>query len=451
MSTLELPKGGGGLGIRTVHLFNKALLAKQAVKIHNSSHSLISQVYCAKYKASPVNMVLNKTKLSRASWGFRGLCRAIQDYSEGFVKIIGDGSETNILDDKWLKGDRIKTKSGINLEVIGIRKVKDLMNTDQKTWNTVLIWKTFLPESSIRILTTYIPNESLQDYFAWSESKSGSMRVKDVYAYYLTQTGCLQTSQENRHFWSKFWASDLRPKWKLFLWRILQKALATNSNLIKRNIPVQERCHLCHRYREDENHLFRDCDISSRIWSSSTLGIKTFSSKCIPLGEWIKNFLRLFWKEDGLQSERAREFVVTLWSIWTHRNNIVFRDLFEDPACIIQRKHALLREYEESNKIKVAHPNKTPSFTKSQQAPSYSLNDTRQQDTCIILVDGAWKRHKQKHPRAGIGWSAYMNGIKIFEGNAAVMASSSLQTEAYAVYKGMCEVKDLCPRLKCNY
>lgn len=56
-----------------------------------------------------------------------------------------------------------------------------------------------------------------------------------------------------------------------------------------------------------------------------------------------------------------------------------------------------------------------------------------------MLVDGAWKRHKNKHPRAGVGWSAYVNKVKAFEGNAMVMALSSLQAEAYAVYKGLCE------------
>ena len=138
-ATLELPKGGGGLGIRNVHLFNKALLAKQAVRIHNSTQSLISQVYCAKYKNSPVNMVLQKIKLGRVSWGFRGLCRLIQDCFEGFVKLIGDGSNTSILEDKWLKGDIIRLKSGINLEAIGLRQVKDLMNSTQKKWNNPLI------------------------------------------------------------------------------------------------------------------------------------------------------------------------------------------------------------------------------------------------------------------------------------------------------------------------
>lgn len=108
-------------------------------------------------------------------------------------------------------------------------------------YNTHL--ESLLAGYSIRILSTYIPKESFQDHFTWSESKSGSLRVKDFYAHYLLHRGNLESPQRNRPFWSKLWASDLNPKWKFFLWRLLQKALATNSNLIKRNIPVQDRCY----------------------------------------------------------------------------------------------------------------------------------------------------------------------------------------------------------------
>ncbi|XP_048490024.1 uncharacterized protein LOC125491986 [Beta vulgaris subsp. vulgaris] len=226
------------------------------------------------------------------------------------------------------------------------------MVANQKTWNPDLIWKMFMPESSIRIHTTYIPQENLQDYFAWSESKHGAFRVKDAYAFLLGQRGNLETSHTKRKFWSKLWASDLRPKWKIFIWRLLQKALATNCNLAKRNIPVSVNCNICHQFPEDERHLFRDCEISSRIWSSSALGIKTQSSEYIPIDEWIRNFFQLFWREDGIKSERVREFVVTLWSIWLHRNNVVFRNLFENPSVILQRKNTLLEEFDESNRIK---------------------------------------------------------------------------------------------------
>ena len=67
---------------------------------------------------------------------------------------------------------------------------------------------------------------------------------------------------------------------------------------------------------------------------------------------------------------------------------------------------------------------------------SESLTNRPNED-CIVLVDGAWKRHKQKHPRAGIGWSAHVNNNKAFEGNAAVFSLSPLQTEAHAILRGL--------------
>ncbi|XP_048491411.2 uncharacterized protein LOC125492741 [Beta vulgaris subsp. vulgaris] len=226
------------------------------------------------------------------------------------------------------------------------------MVTNQKKWNSELIWKLFMPESSIRILTTYIPKEHIQDYFAWSESKHGDFRVKDAYAFLLGLRGGLESSCNKRKFWSKLWASDLRPKWKIFIWRLLQKALATNCNLAKRNIPISVNCSICHQFPEDERHLFRDCDISSRIWSASALGINTRSSEYIPIEDWIRNFLQLFWREDGVKSERVREFVTTLWSIWLYRNNVEFKSLFEHPSVILQKKNILLEEFDESNRIK---------------------------------------------------------------------------------------------------
>ncbi|XP_048494745.1 uncharacterized protein LOC125494904 [Beta vulgaris subsp. vulgaris] len=406
-STLELPKSSGGLGIRNVHLFNKALLAKQAVRIHNSSHSLIAHL-------------------------------AVQDCEGGFTKIIGDGSDTKILEDKWVTGEPIKLKTGIQLQERGIRTVKDLFVVNQKRWNSELIWKLFVPESSTRILTTYIPKEHIQDYYAWSESRHGDFRVKDAYVFLLGLRGGPQSNCSHRRFWSKLWASDLRPKWKIFIWRLLQNSLAVNCNLAKRNIPISVNCSICHQFPEDEKHLFRDCDTSSRIWSASVLGINTRSSVYIPLGDWIRNFLHLFWREDGLNSERVREFVTTLWSIWLYRNNIVFNNLTEHPMAIFQKKKILLEEFDESGKI-TRKQLKRGSIASDSYQPDSPLFRIVQSNVCSVLVDGAWKRHKLNYPRAGIGWTAYMNGYKIFEGNDKVLASSSLQAEALAVYRGLHE------------
>ncbi|XP_048490880.1 uncharacterized protein LOC125492441 [Beta vulgaris subsp. vulgaris] len=386
----ELPKGGGGLGIRNVHLFNKAILAKQAIRIHNSDQSLISQVFIAKYKSSPINIVLQNKKLGRVSWGFRGLCRAMQDCRDGFTKQIGNGADTSIEFDKWLREGPVAVRSGLNLSNMGIHKVKDLMKSPQKTWNSPLIWRCFSSESAIRILSTHVPNEDQQDRYVWSESKSGVPKVKDVYAFFLKSKGALNIPQEDRQFWNRLWASDLKPKWKFFMWRLLNKALPTSSNLLKRNIQVQEVCPI------------------------------------------------LFWKEDGIKSPRTAEFTTTLWAIWLHRNNIVFRNEAVNPLAIVEIKTLLLKELEESSRIKERNSSLSPINAKI-EGQEHNLLDNHHNDVCVILVDGAWKRRKQNHPRAGIGWSAHVNNNKIFEGNDVVFAISSLQTEAHAIMRGLRE------------
>lgn len=186
------------------------------------------------------------------------------------------------------------------------------MNQHQKSWNIPLIREIFDHDSATRILSTHIPTENLQDGYRWSASTSGLLKVKEVYAHYLLLKGQLNASQDGRKFWNKLWASDLRPKWKFFIWRVLTNAIATNSNLIKRNIPVQGRCYLCKSHQEDTSHLFRDCELTKRVWACSSLGIQTQSTNYIPIDDWIKNFLMLFWKRDEVKSERVRDFILTL-------------------------------------------------------------------------------------------------------------------------------------------
>ena len=181
---------------------------------------------------------------------------------------------------------------------------------------------------------------------------------------------------------------------ELFIWRPLHKALALKSNLIRRNFPLQEECYFCKQHMEDENHLFRDCDLASRIWSSSSLGIRTSSNQIIPFKEWTKNFLQFFWKKEGVTSARVKEFVATLWSIWIYRNNIVFRNLYEDPSTILKRKDDLIRECVESNRIKKLYHPKAPSSEDDQRNISISQEESSQQGVCVILVDGAWKRNR---------------------------------------------------------
>ncbi|XP_010684738.2 uncharacterized protein LOC104899272 [Beta vulgaris subsp. vulgaris] len=130
---------------------------------------------------------------------------------------------------------------------------------------------------------------------------------------------------------------DIFPKWKLFLWKILNHALPTADNLVKRKIrEVNPICCLCKTQEETATHLFRDCTISQRIWSSS-MGISATQGTHLLISEWIKNFLNLFKKKKkDIGEDIEIDFISTIWGIWIHRNEVIFKGSSPNPGRIME-------------------------------------------------------------------------------------------------------------------
>ncbi|KAL2903385.1 hypothetical protein RDABS01_002095 [Bienertia sinuspersici] len=77
-------------------------------------------------------------------------------------------------------------------------------------------------------------------------------------------------------------------RWRMFCWKLGHDILPTKKNLMKRKITQSNTCVIC---REDESasHLFLYCEVSRRIWSCSSLGIKVSESPRIEVSKWFKN------------------------------------------------------------------------------------------------------------------------------------------------------------------
>ena len=168
-------------------------------------------------------------------------------------------------------------------------------------------------------------------------------------------------------------------------------------------------------HMKNEHHLFRDCAVSAQVWACSSLGMKVCSNPSTPIGERIQNFLKLFCEEDSGMSERTKDFIATLSAIWLHRNNVVFRNSDENPVSIQSCKEALLKDYIEGTKLTESHIIPSHLGTNN-RIEVYLTSSPCQWEICKIPVYGAWKRYKQQLPRAGIGWSAFINDIQAFAG-----------------------------------
>ena len=354
---IELPKGMGGLGVRNVHAYNVALMAKQAVRIHEKKDTLIAKILVSKYRGSPVSYGLKGTKIAGASWGFQGLCKAISRCRGGFSKVIINGRGTRILEDKWVEGPPLQLKSGITLSSRNLTIVADLICTDLRSWNAPLILDVFKLDSASRILGIYLPNNAgREDEVFWSRNSTGRISAKDAYSLLISDSKNSEAHTKGKAFWSHLWSMKIKPKWKVFLWRILNKALAVQSNLEKRGIMIMEKCSFCQNSVENEDHLFRDCAVINRVWLASHLGIQVRGSEYIPLASWVSNFLKKFWKEEGKMSEGGLWFCAILWAVWTQRNHIIFRGANPNPCQILRLAEQMFyeekRRWEVENKMK---------------------------------------------------------------------------------------------------
>ncbi|XP_056698571.1 uncharacterized protein [Spinacia oleracea] len=422
---LELPKGLGGVGLRNVETYNKASLAKQAFRIQNTPSLLISRVMKAAYKNSPVEAILNKDIHCRASWGFRGLCKSVQEISTSVGRVIHRG-DIDIRQDIWLPSKKVSFKNREVERGSGVVKVKDLFHPQEKKWNSQLIWATFSPNTAREILSMHISQEDKDDQVCWIDNKMGQPTVKSIYNQLILEKCPRQISISESKFWKRLWKSDMMPKWKIFIWKIMIRAVAIKSNLQKRGMRVDG----------------RDCSMSNHIWKASSLGINAGVNQHIDIREWIKNFMCLFWNEDGSHSSRVLMFVATLWSIWLHRNEFFFRNTEPNPSNILQ-----LVEKHVKKAMEVVKKNRRPECKHQYQTireKVVEIKGCHDRGTTSLIIVGSWKKNRKKdYGDAAIGWKIMDNNSLVAQDGQKVKALDPCQAEMKAILFAMQRVDQL--------
>jgi hypothetical protein len=138
------PKFEGGLGFRDMHLFNKAMLAKQVWRLKTNPTSLLGQ--CLKAKYFPNSDIFKAQQGGQSSYAWQSIYQAIDTIRRGSCWKIGNGQSINIWEDNWLawqNGFKTLTPNNGNNN---ITKVCDIMiDQPYRGWNLRLIDSVFLP------------------------------------------------------------------------------------------------------------------------------------------------------------------------------------------------------------------------------------------------------------------------------------------------------------------
>jgi hypothetical protein len=97
---LTLPKSYGGMGFRDVKIFNLSMLGKQGWRLMMNPNSLCASVLKGKYFPQEDFMTVGKKNNPSHTW--RAILAGRKVLELGLIKRIGDGTSTNIWNDKWI-------------------------------------------------------------------------------------------------------------------------------------------------------------------------------------------------------------------------------------------------------------------------------------------------------------------------------------------------------------
>lgn len=158
-------------------------------------------------------------------------------------------------------------------------------------------------------LSSFEPSAERTDEWSYIWGSS-SFSSKQAYAQLL---GASFTQPPFIWLWKSFCLS----KQKFFFWLLLKDRLNTKDLLTRKQFPLSDRnCTLCSDHiLEDSKHLFFGCSFSERCW----LEVGFDWNFSLSVGDII---------QDGKLRSRLKCFkevtIVTCWSIWLLRNNIIF-------------------------------------------------------------------------------------------------------------------------------
>lgn len=404
----------GGLGVKDLTAFNEALLLKNLWKVASGEEALWVDLVRSKYLPRSVLWQSKRTYNCTSFW--RALMN-LRDKLLPHVRVkLGDGSQCNAFGQPWANGTALLPPVNARQRKL---KVKDLLQETGPHWDIQSLTDIFGTAMALQIVNEVPPPrlESQKDALIFTASADGDFSVSKIYILLRNsgQTGLQSTSPLWKMVWKK---GNLQPRIRLFLWKVLHKALPLGASLAARGIRSDNVCYSCGADCEDAVHTFFLCPLARACWFSSPIPIRSHV-----LNEPIDITLQQF--AGSLDDSQWDCFINTMWGIWRCRNDRIYGGVASGPEVCRKYLHAINTE------TMLAAAKGNPIAQPCHQS-DYSNSDI----TCF--VDGSWSSDW----KGGIGFAIYQSGVLHSYMSASSFACCALQAEAQALKEAVKVVGD---------
>ncbi|KAJ4765188.1 RNA-directed DNA polymerase (reverse transcriptase)-related family protein [Rhynchospora pubera] len=409
------PLDQGGLAVKDIATFNKALVSKLAWKTQVNPDHLWCKILKAKYYPRRNFWFANNHGSSSATWN--AICKIKQDFSKQVCWSIGDGKTCTAIGTPWHQRWELFNPTTLQTQNL---KVADLCNTSTRTWDINLLISNFNLQVTLNILSdpALKPVSSGQnDRLVWKSSTTGMFSVRSAYK---TMQLNSQIDQQNPTYlpWK---IKGMQPKVKMYLWKLISGALPTALRLASRITTINPLCPRCRQVDETDFHILFLCPISRATWFASRLSLCSDR-----ITGTISQFLSTM--QNYLAHEEFILLGAIMWAIWEQRNCWVFSKKLSSPQKILNRAEyvSMVCPSDEQETQLVCMP-------KDLRNPQLLLTKV------TIHTDGSWNLNT-----GGWGYLISKNQILLQFECGSTPARSPMQAEAIAILYSIRALKQIC-------
>ncbi|KAJ9546729.1 hypothetical protein OSB04_019272 [Centaurea solstitialis] len=253
------PLSCGGLGIKRLSVWNRALLAKHLWDICSCRDSLWVSWTTRIYVRQDSVWVIRP--MPRWSWSFRKLLTLREEIRPYIRYQIGDGKTANAWEDNW-HGTCLSVFISPQLihyaGYVYSWKVADLVEALDGAWPEE--WLSRFPQ--LFNVTIPVLTEGVPDRMIWDMDTNGSFSVRKAYV-------SLFGDANEVPLWKSVWFKGHIPKHAFCLWTACLRRLPTQDRISTwKHEPPDLLCSLCGTGQDSHNHFFFTCGYSKEVWDT---------------------------------------------------------------------------------------------------------------------------------------------------------------------------------------
>ncbi|GKB91388.1 RNA-directed DNA polymerase, eukaryota, reverse transcriptase zinc-binding domain protein [Tanacetum coccineum] len=316
-------KQKGGLGLKDLRVWNRAIIVKHLWHIVTDKESLwVKWVNTEKLKGRSIWEIKED---NNDSWGWRNLLKQRNDVRRFIISKLGNGGKTSLWFDNWSKlgplNQFINYKAMYDGRLKANLTVKEWMEEHKGNWPDG--WISKFPR--LVGLQSIMLNEQANDEVKWKKSDGGvcEFTVNHAYRDFIAV-------EEDVKWWKVVWFSQNILKHAFIVWLAIQNKLTTQDKIKQWGSYDVLCCALCKNNTDSHSHLFFECGYSSEVWKN-VVDKMDVGDRSYKWFEIVEEMSRTFNGNSINSIIRRLCLVASVYLIWQERNYRIFREEIRSP------------------------------------------------------------------------------------------------------------------------